>query len=235
MAAEQDAGSRLYVPFVLYFYDFWVLWLSNNWAWLCPTASVQLPLFRSALGRKHLDIGVGTGYYPTKELKGSKCEEIALLDLNPNALATAKNRVQATHPGVRVSTFVADATVTPLSQPDATLGPFDSASAFFLLHCLQGPTERKAHVFEGVASVLADEGQFVGTTILGSEKPMNWFARRLMTLYNKKGVFDNWGDKEGDFERELGKWFGEVEVWTVGRVMLWRARRPRVRENSQAL
>jgi hypothetical protein len=73
------AGAAIYNPLILFLYDFWVLYISNTWAWGCSTKSVLRPFFDKHLKRRHLDIGVGTGYYlqnlpPTTQL--------TLVDLN---------------------------------------------------------------------------------------------------------------------------------------------------------
>ncbi|TFB06995.1 N-methyltransferase vrtF [Trichoderma ghanense] len=236
----QTAGSSTYTPFLLKLYDLVVLTISNSYAWHCSTAAVQLPLFQSSLGRRHLDVGVGTGYYPANALKPTSssdnkappCREIVLLDLNPNTLDLAAARIAAAAANpqrhVAIRSVVAD--VTDPSTLLRVLPPgeekFDSVSVFYLLHCLAGPPESKNRVFDLLRDYVADEGVLVGTTILGEERPMNWLARRLMTIYNSKGIFDNWKDTRAVFEEGLRRNFDEVDVRIVGRTMVFTARRP---------
>ncbi|ETS02531.1 S-adenosyl-L-methionine dependent methyltransferase [Trichoderma reesei RUT C-30] len=240
----QNAGSSTYTPFLLKLYDLVVLSISNSYAWHCSTTAVQLPLFQSSLGRRHLDVGVGTGYYPAHALKSSStnntstndkttttttpCREIVLLDLNPHTLDLAAARIAAAQPAVKIRSVVADvtdpATLLPALPPSEE--KFDSISVFYLLHCLAGPPESKNRVFDLLREYVADEGVLVGTTILGEERPMNWLARRLMTIYNSKGIFDNWKDTRAVFEEGLRRNFGEVDVQIIGRTMVFTARRP---------
>ncbi|KAH0493154.1 hypothetical protein TgHK011_008074 [Trichoderma gracile] len=236
----QNAGSSTYTPFLLKLYDLVVLSISNSYAWHCSTTAVQLPLFQSSLGRRHLDVGVGTGYYPAHALKspntnsstnGNKtpCREIVLLDLNPNTLDLAAARIAAAQPAVKIRSVVADVTDPSTLHPVLPPGgeeKFDSVSVFYLLHCLAGPPESKNRVFDLLREYVADEGVLVGTTILGEERPMNWLARRLMTIYNSKGIFDNWKDSRAVFEEGLRRNFGEVDVQIIGRTMVFTARRP---------
>ncbi|OQD68753.1 hypothetical protein PENDEC_c031G06428 [Penicillium decumbens] len=227
--SAQDDGSAVYTPFLLrYLYDFWVLWLSNNYAWKCSTTNVQLPLFKSSMGARHLDIGVGTGYYPAKSLKaGAQCTEITLLDLNPNSLHAAKKRILETtgREDVRVSTVVASA-LEPL--PLDASQKFDSISVFFLLHCLGGSPEEKTKLFDVVRPHLAGNGVLVGTTVLGKGVAMNWLGKKLMDNYNNKTKsFHNAEDNQAKFEEGLRRNFEEVESWVVGQVMLFQARKPR--------
>ncbi|PTB44589.1 uncharacterized protein TrAFT101_003139 [Trichoderma asperellum] len=222
---EQNAGSATYTPFLLRLYDFWVLGVSNHFAWQCSTTKVQLPLFKATIGKRHLDVGVGTGYYPAKSVETeTPCKEITLVDLNPNTLNQAAARINEAQKNIKVNTVVANI-YEPLPLP--TGEKFDSISTFYLLHCLAGPPESKTQVFDVLKKYVADDGVFVGTTILGKERPMNFFAGRLMKLYNEKGIFDNWQDSKAVFEEGLRRNFDEVDIQIIGRSMVWTARRPK--------
>jgi ubiquinone/menaquinone biosynthesis C-methylase UbiE len=83
-----EAGASVYSPAVLKLYDWWVLGLSNRFAWKCPTKTVLLPFFKEYIGRSHLDVGVGTGFY-LAQAGLSVQHEITLLDLNANSLRAA--------------------------------------------------------------------------------------------------------------------------------------------------
>lgn len=222
---EQNAGSATYTPFLLRVYDFWVLGVSNHFAWQCSTTKVQLPLFKATIGKKHLDVGVGTGYYPAKTVESeTPCQEITLVDLNPNTLNQAAARINEAQKSIKVNTVVANI-YEPLPLPAGE--KFDSISTFYLLHCLAGPPESKTKVFDVLKTYVADDGVFVGTTILGEETPMNFFASRLMKIYNEKGIFDNWQDSKAVFEEGLRRNFEEVDIQLIGRNMVWTARRPK--------
>ncbi|PYH72965.1 class I SAM-dependent methyltransferase [Aspergillus vadensis CBS 113365] len=224
-----EEGIALYTPFLLrYFYDFWVLWVSNNFAWKCPTSTVQLPLFNAAMGQSHLDIGVGTGYYPAKSLKaGAKCTEVTLLDLSPNSLQAAEQRILETvgREAVRVNTVVASA-LEPL--PFDKTKKFNSISVFFLLHCIPGTPEEKCKLFDVVRPHLAEDGVLVGTTVLGQGVPINWLGQKMMNSYNNNTKsFHNSEDNKAQFDEGLRRNFEEVESWVMGQVMLFKARKPR--------
>ncbi|EPS94263.1 hypothetical protein FOMPIDRAFT_1063274 [Fomitopsis schrenkii] len=83
-----DPSARVYSRFNLRMYDLVVLVVSNPLAWLCPTASVLLPLFHTKLGAQaHLDVGAGTGYYPAKSVQHfAEMGNVTLLDLNAATL-----------------------------------------------------------------------------------------------------------------------------------------------------
>ncbi|UNI16555.1 hypothetical protein JDV02_002981 [Purpureocillium takamizusanense] len=143
VAPLSDAGSAVYSPLLLSIYDAVVLGFSNTYVWRCPTDEVLLPLFESAMGEHHLDVGVGTGYFPATAMarrgggaassSSPPCRSLTLVDANPTALDTARRRVHRAAAGlasssspVRVSAVLADATKPlPLSVAD---GPSQSSA-----------------------------------------------------------------------------------------------------------
>lgn len=216
LAETGEAGAAIYSPLVLYLYDFWVLKISNTFAWRCPTKDTQLPFFRQHIGQRHLDIGPGPGYY----LANSNIPEktaVTLLDLNPNSLNAAQKRL-----GKRATLIEADVTQTlPLE------GVYDSISIFFLIHCLPGPLKWKMKLFTDLKPFLANSGVIYGSTILGKGVEHNWLGSRLMNLYNSRGIFGNWEDGEEDIRQALLENFENVETKVVGCVLLFSVSRPR--------
>jgi hypothetical protein len=66
MHTDSSKGAKVYTPLSLRLYDWWVLNLSNRYAWRCKTESVLLEHFQQYIGVRHLEVGVGTGYYLAK-------------------------------------------------------------------------------------------------------------------------------------------------------------------------
>ncbi|SUI47110.1 type 12 methyltransferase [Salmonella enterica subsp. indica] len=56
MKINTDDGAKVYTPLTLKLYDWWVLGVSNQLAWRCPTREYLLPHFLEYLGNNHLDI-----------------------------------------------------------------------------------------------------------------------------------------------------------------------------------
>lgn len=221
-------GIAMYGPLFLRFYDFWVLSFTNAFAWKCSTTGVLLPLFRSSIGQRHMDVGVGTGYFPANGIPGSACKEITLVDLNPNTLTMAEDRIRkstrGSGGGVAVKTVVGDATQSlPISKTEK----YDSVSLYFLLHCMPGPLEHKMRILSTVKNYLKPDGVLFGSTVLGREAPCNWIAQKLMNLYNRKGIFDNWDDNVAELKEGLERSYADVNIWTVGRVALFTAKGPK--------
>lgn len=245
-------GAAVYSPLVLALYDWWVLGFSNRYAWACPTGKVLLPFFRQHLSARHLDVGVGTGYYLAHS-RFHPDQQLSLLDLNPNSLAAAAARVAAPDARARVAAASFDATSMfyPMSYPsDAAaalpvptlrlihadvLDPgtrldaagFDSISLFYLLHCLPGNMAGKAGaVFDLLRAALAPGGVVYGATILGAQAEHNRLGRRLLRLYNAKGIFGNDDDHIEALQSVLARRFIDISISQQGRVALFSARAP---------
>jgi ubiquinone/menaquinone biosynthesis C-methylase UbiE len=199
-------------------------------------------LFSSNFSKKHIDIGVGTGYYPTKALSDTKRQpedqHLILVDLSQNSLKRASQRVASKYPAVEIRCVNANAT-QPLPDPLQS-GQFDSASLFCILHQIPGPASSKGVVIRNAKELLSDNGVLLGCTILGkqwekqdhgyqvkSERPSGLLARYLLGVYNNKGWFNNWEDDPNVMDRVLRTEFEEVETKVVGVMFVFRAAKPR--------
>jgi len=216
---DTQAGAAVYSPWVLKLYDAWVLGISNRWAWQCSTTDVLLPFYRKHVRARHLDVGVGTGFY-LEHASFGPAQNLSLLDLNENSLRNAAVRLGRAD----VSWFVQD-----VMQPLSALGDrkYDSIALFYLLHCLPGDMADKACVFDHLKQHLADGGVLYGATILGDAAGHNAFGRKLMNVYNKKGIFGNRADTLESLEQALRQHFIDVELKQHGKVACFTARKPK--------
>lgn len=205
-------GAAVYSPLILKLYDWWVLGISNRLAWRCPTSTVLLPFFRQHLGRRHLDVGVGSGFYLANADLPAETE-LTLLDLNPNSLQAA-----AARSGIAAQCVRHDI-MTPL--PFSPHTAFDSISMFYLLHCLPGTLQDKEAALVHLKAHLAPGGRLYGATILGGEAGHNFFGSRLMAVYNRKGIFGNASDTMAGLSAILGRHFTQVELRRIGKVALF--------------
>lgn len=218
MTDSSAAGAAVYSPLTLALYDAWVLGISNRFAWQCRTDEVLLPFFRANVRSRHLDIGVGTGYYLAKA-QLPQDTQVTLLDLNPSSLAAAKRRI-----GRANTRTIQHDVFKPLSTEER----FDSISLFYLLHCLPGPLEAKTAIFANLKHNLQSGGVLFGATILGDDVGHNGFGRKLMEVYNKKGIFGNRDDNQLGFEGHLREHFRDVTVKREGKVLLFKAAQPQL-------
>jgi hypothetical protein len=216
ISVDVERGQRVYTPLVLRAYDLFVLGFSNRFAWRCRSATM-LERYDRHVGRRHLDLGVGTGWFLDRCTWPVEQPEITLLDLNENSLALAARRLRRYAPqAVRANVL------EPLPLGEAR---FESAAANYLLHCLPGPIESKAATLAGnVRSYLEPGGVLFGSTILGAGVPHTRIGRRLMHVYNRKGIFSNADDDESGLDRGLASQLKDVEIDVVGAVALFAAR-----------
>ena len=213
---NSEPGASVYSPTILKVYDLFVNGLSHRFVWQCPTKTVLLPFYKEHLGLKHLDVGVGTGYFIARAGLTSS-HEVGLLDLNENCLRAAAAEVKQ----AKVRTFRRDL-MQPGSEPADT--GYDSISMFHVLHCLPGTMDDKETAIANLKRYLSKEGVLYGVTILGNEAGHNAMGRMLLKLYNDRGVMHNLGDRFDDLQRMLRRQFQNVEVRRHNKVALFVAR-----------
>ena len=116
-------GAAVYTPLALAFYDLVVLEFSNSFVWQCA-AHVLLDFYNQHISDKHLDIGVGTGYFLDRCRFPSTTPKIALFDLNPHSLAKSAKRLRRYNP----SCYMGNA----LQRIDIGMSGFGSISLNYL-------------------------------------------------------------------------------------------------------
>jgi hypothetical protein len=218
-------GAAAYTPLTLALYDLAVLRFSNSLVWQCASHKL-LAFYNEHISDKHLDIGVGTGYFLDKCRFPSTAPTIALFDLNPHSLAKSAKRLQRYNP----SCYVGNA----LQPIDIGMSEFDSISLNYLLHCLPGNLATKSIVFENVKPLLSDGGAIFGSTILGEGVRHNPLAKQLMKIYNAKGIFSNLSDRQSDLEAGLKAHFEEHTIHIAGCVALFSAKRQMARTITES-
>jgi hypothetical protein len=101
---------------------------------------------------------------------------------------------------------------------------FDSIALNYVLHCLPGTMQSKQVVFDNLKPWLNPAGVVFGTTILGQGLRPNYLARKLMQLYNAKGIFSNRQDNLSDLEAILKRSFRDYWTQVVGCVAFFSGR-----------
>lgn len=222
--AELDAaalpGQAVYTAASLRIYDAMVLGFSNRFLWRCPTAEL-VRLYDDNVSGNHLDAGVATGYFLDRCRFPVADPRLWLLDLNELCLKTAAARVARYRPHTLRANVLA-----PIDAPvEVWAEPFDSLGIMYLLHCLPGPMSRKAAAFAHLKPLLRDGARVFGAGIMGRGVRHNAFGRRLLAVYNARGIFGNAEDDAVGLCSALEAEFKDVEVWQRGTVVLFTARK----------
>jgi ubiquinone/menaquinone biosynthesis C-methylase UbiE len=211
-----EAGEAIYTPAVLSVYDVVVHGLSNHILWRCPTSEL-CALYDRNVSARHLDVGVGTGYFLNRARWPVENPEIMLVDLNANSLAAAADRI---------ARFTPRAAQANVLEPLPDLGRFCSVGLCYLLHCLPGAMAEKAVVFDNIRPLLEPGARVFGASIVQEAAALNAAARRIMDYYNAKGIFSNRADRVSELEAALATRFEDVRVVLKGTVAIFEARAP---------
>ncbi len=206
-------------------------------AWGCPK-EVQLEMYESHAGPRHLDVGCGSGYYIDRATFPHDNMEITLFDLSQDSLDYTSKRIRRMEPvAVKGDVFKAGDVAKILAARNGE--KFDSVAMMFLLHCLPGNMEEKAAVIANLSTLVSPDGVLFGTTVLpplpsvwsryrpGRGVKHNPHGRYLIWHYNLTGIYSNLEDDEDGLRAALSASFEEVKVEVHGRVAMFSGRRPR--------
>ncbi|MEV4760688.1 class I SAM-dependent methyltransferase [Micromonospora sp. NPDC049559] len=214
------AGQAVYNRWVLAGYDIGVLGLSCRLVWRCPKA-YQLANYQRNVGERHLELGTGTAYFLDHCAFPTQRPEVTLVDLNPTVLRVGAARIARYRPGA-----VRADVLQPLPFGTGQLaeaGGYDSVGMNFLLHCVPGTWARKGQVFANAAAALRPGGRLFGSTILGAGVAITPLARRLMRLYNSRGIFHNSQDDLDGLREQIDRHFPHARVTVRGCVAVFEA------------
>ena len=208
-------GQEHYTPWFLRIYDVLVLAIYGPLVWRCPTRRL-VQQYTRRVGRRHLDIGPGTGYF-LERARLPPDASVVLVDANTNVLAYASRRLRHIKP----SLVQAD-----VCKPLPVDQRFDSIALNFVLHCLPGPMLQRAATIRNLAALLEPAGVLFGATLLGTPELHTWLSRAALRQNNRLGFFDNLSDTEGALREILNQSFEAVDVELVGSVAVFAAMKP---------
>lgn len=209
------AGQAIYTDDTLKAYDFVVLTVSNRFIWKCPTQRL-VEHYNEHITANHLDVGVGTGYFLDHCRFPVPAPRIALMDLNQHALDFTSDRIARYKP---------ESYRCNILEPIQIEAPkFDSIGINYLLHCVPGSIESKTMAFDHLKKLMNPNAVLFGSTILHGGVTPNWPAKKLMQLYNKKGIFSNQQDDLNGLTNALNTRFRDVTIKIIGCVALFSGR-----------
>lgn len=207
------SGQAAYTRATLLGYDALVLGVSASLVWGCP-ARHMLALYDRHASARHLDVGVGTGYFLDRCALPAGAS-VTLFDANRTPLEVAARRIRRYAPRL-----VQGNLLEPLALPDAH---FDSVGINFVLHCLPGALENKQRVLEHLTRVLRPGGVLFGATVLGRGVRPNPIARVLLAAYNRAGAFSNAHDDAAGLRAALSAHLSDVKLEVRGVTALFSA------------
>jgi hypothetical protein len=209
---EVEAGQAVYTKGILSLYDIVVMDISNRYIWKCPSALIEAH-YNANVSSNHLDVGVGTGYFLDRCKFPTDNPRIALMDMNLNSLEFTSRRLRRYQPEMYQQNVLEEVS-TPIVS-------FDSVGANYLLHCIPGAITDKAIIFDRFKSLMNPGACVFGATVLQGDVERGWLAKKLMGLYNKKGIFSNTEDDLEGLRSALLKRFENVKIEVVGCVALF--------------
>lgn len=209
------AGQATYNSLFLRIYDPFVVHFSGRFIYGCPSNRIQ-QMYDVHAGKRHLDIGPGSGYFLDRCRFGGNRPELTLIDLNPDVLRYATRRLQRYGPRTLQADVLQPLPLNP--------GSFDSIGMNYLLHCLPGSIKQKSRMFPGLAALLAPGGVLFGSTAVNQDGDQGWLERRLVPLYNRKGILSNADDSQEELTAGLRTAFGSVRTERRGSIVLFVAR-----------
>jgi SAM-dependent methyltransferase len=208
------AGQAIYTKRTLRAYDNLVVRFSNSFVWHCPARTIRAH-YQRHIADPHLDIGPGTGYYLDRVRFPTEVPRITLLDPNDEVLRFAAHRLRRYAPMVHAADALKPIALEPQSFRSVGLG--------YVLHCLPGNLTTKAMVFHHVRPLVKPGGVIFGTTILHDGVEHRRLGRKLMGVYNHKGIFTNLDDTLAELRWQLESRFERHELDVVGSVALFAA------------
>ncbi len=212
---DSHPSVAVYTPARLALYDLFILGLSCRFVWRCPKRNF-LELYDRNVGARHLDVGVGTGYFLDRCRFPAERPQITLLDPSEACLRKASKRLARYSPRIVKANVLEPLEISPAR--------FDSVALNGVLHCLPGTLEQKAAAFGNLKPFVGKDAVVFGSTILGSGVEHSPLARKALALYNRERIFSNLADDLDTLERVLEREFPEHRLETRGSFALFSAR-----------
>jgi SAM-dependent methyltransferase len=212
---QVKAGQSPYNRLLLAVYDPYVRF-NCRFLWRCP-AGHMLDLYNEHVSANHLDVGVATGMFLDRCRFSVPNPRLALMDLNPNSLASAAGVLARHHPETYLRNVLEPIEIAAL--------PFDSVGLANLLHCLPGTMATKRVVFDNLKAVLKPGGRLFDCTVLYGGVKRSPLATTVLWFSNARGYMTNKQDDLDGLKRNLAECFSESSVKVVGCVALFSARK----------
>lgn len=203
------AGAEVYTRRVLAWYDVFVLGFVCPVVWHCHRREMMRAYNRN-VGRRHLDLGPGTGFFLDRCVFPTDRPRLALIDLNDDVLRRTAARVARYRP----TSYRRDV-LQPLDLGSAR---FDSVGMNFLLHCLPGGFPHKAAVLDHVLPYVVPGGRIFGSTVLARGVSHGRLAPKALESLNNDETMHNADDSLDQLDAALASRFTNYRLTDRGSV-----------------
>jgi len=215
---ELPRSAAGYSNAILELYDFLILKFSSVFIWRCRTRQL-INLYRTNISRRHLEVGVGTGYLLKHTVFPSHWVQLHILDCNPKVLEHAYYRLARYSPvPILCDLMSEDWPVLPKQQ---------SIGMNYVWHALEGSLQQRAQVFEKLSHHLLPSGVLFGSSVVGIHDRMPTLSQWVSRHWLRVGMFNNQEDSVKSLDAILRQYFFEVHVWQEGQVTLFVAKQPK--------
>ena len=210
--AAVEAGGAIY-DWVLPLYDFVVMRFNSPVLWRCSPRTLQDHYARH-VSTRHLDVGVGSGYFLDRCSFGTEQPQLGLCDLNARALRYVRRRLARFDDVALYRRNVLE----PLELPRR----YHSVGLNYVLHCIPGAMQDKGiRVLGNLAACLEPGGVLFGATVL-ADKAQQWkLSRVALRRICARGIFHNQRDTEAGLRQALESVFSQHEIRVEGAVALF--------------
>ncbi|MCX4026076.1 class I SAM-dependent methyltransferase [Endozoicomonas sp. SM1973] len=207
LSHQVEKSQKYFNKLSLFFYD-WILYgIISKYAWGCSTIRLD-EHYRNYISNNHLEVGVGTGFLLNRVKFQSGDVRLGLMDLSQSCLQKTAKKVARYQPEIYQQNLL-----EPITNP---IEPFDSISINYVMHCVPGGFKEKGIVFKHLKSLLNENGALFGTTVLFQGVPKGLFAKLVLAIMNKLGVFNNKHDSLEELRDCLSSNFSHVDLQVEG-------------------
>ena len=163
-------------------YDYLVNDINCKYAWRCPQKNI-FNKYNKYLGRNHLEIGPGSGYF----LKNKNINNLTLIDINQDILNYSYNNLISNNYEIKIKNH------NIFNQELKLNSEFDSVGLNYVLHCIPGRIENN---IDSIINNLKNKNDYIlfGSSVLNDVNLQTRLSKLELIYLNKNKVFHNTND-----------------------------------------
>lgn len=214
---ERTVKSQRYFNRVaLYIYDAVVYGFVSRFLWGNSLSQLRLH-YRENAGKRHLEVGVGTGVLVNNS--SIDFDQLTLMDLSAACLHKSSERLSRYKP-----LSIQHNVLYPCDSLRAGK-PYDSIAINYVMHCVPGDFTQKGVAFSHLSALLKEGGVLFGSTVL-MHSDASVFAKWCNRALNALGIFNNHADTVLALKQSLDAHFDQVSIQIRGASVLFVAKHP---------